>query len=307
MNAIATAKFIYGKGIDILIDLAGHTTNNRLDVFALTPAPIQMTYLGYPGSTGLSSVQYRITDSIADSPNTKQYYSEHLYRMPKCFLLYQSSNTMPTPRQTPKQIIFGSLNKEAKTTIETIAVWRAILHARANTRLMILMKSDTPERRQFYAEQLNVANERLIFVPYLETEAEYQNLFSKIDILLDPFPYSGTTTTCNALDASIPVVTKYHPDYHSHNVSASLLMHSGLPELVAYSDEEYIDIVLRLTDSSSKIDEYKRTVSTKFRQLMEPKAFMEAYENMLIKVHQQNSHDGRKPLSHATICGGLLV
>ena len=121
-------------------------------------------------------------------------------------------------------------------------------------------------------------------MPFLPTEGEYLQIFSKIDVMLDPFPYSGTTTSCKSLDHSIPIVTKYHKDYHSHNVTASLLINSGFPELVAYSDDEYISIVKNLSENPAKVDEYKMMVKKGFDNLMEPKPFMESYENMLRDV-----------------------
>ena len=292
MPTAQIAKFIYEKGIDILVDLAGHTMLNRLEVLALNPAPVQMTYIGYPGSTGLSAIQYRITDTIADHPNTKQFYSERLVYMPRCFLLYDCSTAKPNPRKTPNNnpIILGSLNRESKTSNPVFVVWRHILATCPNTQLLILMKDDTEERRQFYMDKLGVQQDRLIFVGRQPTEADYLRLFSQIDILLDTFPYSGTTTTCKALDASIPVITKYHKDYHAHNVSASLMTNTGFPELVAFSDEEYIAITKWLVENPDQIDEYKRTINNRFVELMEPKRFMTEYEQMLSELYEKSMH-----------------
>jgi predicted O-linked N-acetylglucosamine transferase (SPINDLY family) len=99
--------------------------------------------------------------------------------------------------------------------------------------------------------------------------------------MLDPFPYSGTTTSCKSLDNSIPIVSKYHKDYHSHNVTASLLINCGFPELVAYSNAEYIDIVKKLSEDPDKLDEYKTTIKPKFKELMNPVVFMKQYENLI--------------------------
>jgi protein O-GlcNAc transferase len=287
------SDYIYKLKIDILFDLAGHTTPNRIDVFGLNSAPIQIAYLGYPNTTGLSSIKYRITDNIADPPLSNQIYIEKMYKLPKCFLLYNISNYNKNIHYNHKDvntIILGSLNKENKTSIYVLNVWKQILKECPSVKLLILCKSDIYdeiiERTNYYSKLLNVSTDRLIITPHQKTENEYMNLFTKIDILLDTFPYSGTTTTCNALISSIPVITKYHKDYHAHNVSASLLINSGLKELVAYSDEEYIQIVKSLVENPSKIKEYKNTIQEKFVDLMEPTRFMETYEKTLIKIYE---------------------
>jgi predicted O-linked N-acetylglucosamine transferase (SPINDLY family) len=156
------------------------------------------------------------------------------------------------------------------------------------------MKDDTEERRQFYMDKLGVQQDRLIFVPKQPSEADYLRLFSRIDIVLDPFPYSGTTTTCKALDASIPVITKYHKDYHAHNVSASLLTNLGFNELVAFSDDEYIAITKQLVENPCRIDEYKRTINPKFVEMMEPRRFIGEYENLLSELYEKSMNTVRR-------------
>jgi predicted O-linked N-acetylglucosamine transferase (SPINDLY family) len=289
MKDIDAATLIRSKNIDILIDLSGHSARNALEVFAFNPAPIQMTYLGFPNTTGMSAIKYRITDAVADNIDSIQKYSEQLYRLPKCFLLYKQiyENSTVNPRKTPTDsIIVASLNKETKNTPETLKTWSRMLASCPKIKLMMLLKSDTETRRKFYYDRLNTTSDRIIFVPFLPSEGEYLKIFSKIDVMLDPFPYSGTTTSCKSLDHSIPIVTKYHKDYHSHNVTASLLIHSGFPDLVAYSDDEYISIVKKLSENPAKVDEYKTNIKKGFDNLMEPKQFMESYENMLQDVYQ---------------------
>jgi len=157
-------------------------------------------------------------------------------------------------------------------------------------KLLVLLKSNNSQeisnRTEYYCEKLNVSEDRLIITPWIETESDYNALFEKIDLILDPFPYSGTTTTCKALSNSIPVITKYHKDYHSHNVSASLLINSGFPELVAYTDQEYVEIVKSLVSNPSKIDNYKNTIQGKFLELMNPDEFIQSYEDMLLDMYR---------------------
>lgn len=285
------AKLIYNKQIDILFDLNGHTSNNRLDVFTHHPAPIQISYLGYANTTGLSSINYRLTDGIADHPETTQQFSEQLIRMPECFLLFNPiHNFIIEPKKTNKdRIILGSTHKEAKLNDELFSVWKQILDQCPNTVLFIKLESfdNVTERTEYYIKKINVHPDRIIIRPQLFDNA-YDILYSEFDILLDSFPYSGTTITCNSLFNSLPVVSLYNKNAHAHNVSSSLLKNCGLSELVAYSQKEYIDIVVNLINTPEKIDHYKLTIRKKFLTLMEPKSFMRKYEDVLTKIYNND-------------------
>lgn len=287
MKDQAVAELIYDEKIDILIDLNGYTNNNRIGVFAMNPAPIQITYLGFPNTTGLSCFQYRITDRVTDPIDSKQYYSEKLIRLPKCFLLYESfKQSKPSiPRVTKDIVILGSLNKEGKTNSHVLAAWKTILKECPNTRLLIKLDSvkDSPARLEFYMKHLSVGKDRLILIGKLDDEG-YVKLFKMVDVVLDTFPYSGTTTTCNSLYNSLPVVTMARPDCHAHNVSASLLTNTGLSELITGSMEEYVGLVKSLVMNPAKIDEYKGVISGRFLESMNPARFMLDYEDALLGV-----------------------
>jgi len=285
------AMLINKHSIDILFDLNGHTVNNRLGVFTYHPAPIQIAYLGFPNTTGLKSIQYRITDVVADPATSKQRYTETLLKLPRCFLLYKSINqaTPIVPRITPtNKIIIAAINKENKNSTFALETWKKILKQCPNTNIMIKLETfdNNEERMEFYSERLDTTPERIILINKLQND-DYNKIFSKIDILLDPFPYSGTTTTCNALFNSIPLVSLYNENYHAHNVSCSILMNCGLQDLVAKTEEEYIDIVKYLVNNPWKIDEYKKTIREKFMKLMEPGPFMREYEGVLMDVYKK--------------------
>jgi len=295
------ATLIYNQNIDILIDLNGHTANNRLGLLSMNPAPIQITYMGYPNTTGLKSIKYRITDSIADHPETKQKYSEELIRFPRCFLLYENmteniykTKQMPNPQDTvmnktvdPNNIILGAINKENKNSPFVLKAWSQILQECPNTKLLIKLETfdNNDEREAFYKKHLNVPANRLIIVNKLGNE-DYERVFSRIDILLDTYPYSGTTTTCNALFNSIPVVSLYNKDYHVHNVSSSILTNAGLSELVASSPDNYVEIVKNMVNEPLRIENYKKTIKTQFMKSMNPKPFMRDYEKILIDINE---------------------
>ena len=293
-SAEECATMIRREGIDILFDLDGHVTGNRLDAFSYGPAPVQITYLGYPNSTGMDSMQYRLTDLIADPLDSVQLYSETKLYLPRCFLLFDSvlgSSHLPSPTTAERQVILGAVNKESKNSPETLATWRTILARVEHAKILFKLDSmdNTDERRAHYREVLGIPDERLLTFDYSPRNEDYLAMFQSVDVVLDTFPYSGTTTTCNALYCSLPVVTLYHKDYHSHNVSASLLTNCGYTELIAYSTAEYVDIAVALCNDSSRIDTCKREIRERFVTSMDPVAFMKDYETLLQTIH--NNHD----------------
>jgi predicted O-linked N-acetylglucosamine transferase (SPINDLY family) len=286
--SINAAKMIYDDRIDILFDLNGHTDGSRMDVFALNPAPVQITYMGYPNTTGLKSMHYRLTDNISDHPDTTQLYSEKLVYLPSFFLLFKSIlQTVPVvPRKTDNTIYLGSLNKENKSSPDVIRVWKEIMKNNENTKI-IIKTNGFIDRTEYYKKSLCVTEDRLILLNNSLSNDEYVALFSKIDILLDTFPYSGTTTTCNALYNSVPVVTLYNKDYHSHNVSSSILIHCGFPELVAQTFQEYVDKTTALIKNTAQIDVYKATIHNAFNKYMNASEFMRSYEETLIELYNE--------------------
>lgn len=291
ISSIESAKKIHNLQIDILFDLNGHTGNNRLDIFAHHPAPIQISYLGYANTTGLTSIQYRFTDFIADHPESTQLFSEQLIRMPGCFLLFDPIHhfTVKPKKTVANRIVLASLHKEAKLNHHVFSVWKKILDACPNAVLLIKLESfdNVEEKTQYYTNKINVEKDRIIISPNLY-DNDYETIYANIDILLDSFPYSGTTITCNSLHNSIPVITLYNNDIHAHNVSSSLLINSGLSEFVAYSQNEYIDIVVDLVNRPDKINYYKSIIRNKFISLMNPKTFMQKYEDVLTKIYNND-------------------
>jgi len=285
------ADLINSYSIDILFDLNGHTESSRLDIFSLNPAPIQVSYLGYPNTTGLKAIKYRITDSVADNHETSQIYSETLIRMPRCFLLYNSINqdSPLLPRKTKDVIILGALNNEKKNSKVVLETWRKILQECPTTKLLIKLEAydDLEERREYYINRLNVKRDRLLLI-IKTTNDGYNKLFTMVDILLDTFPYSGTTTTCNALYNSLPVVTLYNKDCHAHNVSSSILKNAGLDELVTNTPEQYIELVKSLSGDVGRINQYKKTIGQRFLDSMNPSDFMKDYEGILMDIYEKH-------------------
>jgi protein O-GlcNAc transferase len=246
----ALTEMIRADKIDILVDLAGHTAGNRLLVFARKPAPIQITYLGYPDTTGLSTVDYRLTDLHADPPGmTDEYYSEKLIRLPRSFLCYRppddASEVSPSPASKNGFITFGSFNNLAKMGQRTIDLWIRILKANPGSRLFIKNNGLTgPETRREFLQQFTSAGidaPRIDLRPKSPTIQQHLRTYSEMDIALDTFPYNGTTTTCEAMWMGVPVVT-LAGKAHASRVGLSLLTNMNLPQLIAETEDDYVRI-----------------------------------------------------------------
>ena len=276
---------IKSHDIDILVDLAGHTNGNCLNVMAKKPAPIQMTYLGYPNTTGMTNVDYRITDKIADPPNTKQKYSEKLIYLPRCFICYNISvdfNSISITYMPKCYITFGVLNKLNKHNKMTFKAWRDILLNVPNSILLIKrdMKSAFDIRVK-YLKKIGVQSERIKVIDYVPTQLDYYNMYNDIDVCLDTFPYSGTTTSCDTLLMSTPIITYAIPDRHVSNVSKSLLCNMGYPELVAGNFDEYVDLAVKLANDRDRIVSYKQSIRGRFIELMNPIKFANEFDELM--------------------------
>jgi protein O-GlcNAc transferase len=251
------------EGIDILIDLTGHTPGNRLLVFARRPAPLQMTWNGYPNTSGMQAMDYRITDALCDPPGTTEpLHSERLLRLPGPFMSWQAPKDMPLSkaarhRRTP---LFGSFNACYKLSATTLALWARILTALPHARLLLAaVPAGVAEQRVRVAFQTaGVDPARLDFRPRVTHEA-FLELHKEIDIALDPFPYHGTTTTCFSLWMGVPVVTLAGATCVSR-VGVSLLTHCGLSWLVARDQEQYVRIACELAHAGDRLDELHATL-----------------------------------------------
>jgi predicted O-linked N-acetylglucosamine transferase (SPINDLY family) len=264
----ALAERIRADCIDILVDLAGHTAFNRLDVFTSKPAPVQVTWLGYPNTTGLRAIDYRLVDNVTDPPGAADtFVSEKLLRLPGAFLCYGGPIDAPAPSAPPclktGGITFGSFNNPAKLSPPTLDVWAQLLTRLPDARLLLKGKPFADEATcAYFVRRLNergVAPERVRLVGWLPDSAAHLALYEEIDIALDPFPYNGTTTTCEALWMGVPVVT-LRGERHSARVGASLLEHAGLADFVAGSADDYIRIAMALAANPAGLHDLRRTL-----------------------------------------------
>lgn len=244
----AAAALIRADHLDLLIDLAGHSARHRLSVFARRPAPVQATWIGYPNTTGLDAIDYRITDAVSDpAGQTEAWHTEKLVRLPANFSCYRPDDDAPSvndlPAAAPGAVTFGCFNQFAKVTPEVISLWARLLGELPESRLLLKSRGlgDPGVVAQVQAAfaAAGVGSSRLILNGDELSVADHLGLYHGVDIALDPFPYNGTTTTCEALWMGVPVVTLAGRT-HVARVGASLLTHAGLPGWIAATPGDYV-------------------------------------------------------------------
>jgi protein O-GlcNAc transferase len=266
--------------IDILVDLSGHTAGNRLCVFARKPAPVQVSYLGYPGTTGLSEIDYCLTDSLTDPPGeAESLYNETPLRLPVCNWCFSAPDDAPRvgplPAEADGSVHFGTFNNLAKASPVIMDLWAAILIAIPSSRLIIkshgLGEKSVRERIQQCFASRGVDPGRLDLRGHEPNDVSHLDAYNQMDIALDTFPYHGTTTTCEALWMGVPVVSLAGRT-HVSRVGVSLLSCVGLPELIARTPDQYIEIAANLATDLSRLAELRRTL----RPRMQASGLMDA-------------------------------
>ncbi len=288
------ARMIRADGVDILVELAGHTPNHRLLVTARKPAPVQVTWLGYPNTTGLRTIDYRLSDALADPPGmTDHLHSERLWRLPGGFSCWRppvaAPEAGPLPASARGRITFGSFNYLGKITPRVVEVWAEILRRVAGSRLMLkcsgLEDRELRERTAARFRRWGVSAERLELLSLVPDEAGHYGLYRQLDIALDPFPYNGTTTTCDALWMGVPVVTLAGRT-HAARVGVTLLAQAGLEELIASDEEGYVRTAVELAGDLERLGSLRQQLRERLRRsaLLDAAGFTrrleEAYRQM---------------------------
>jgi predicted O-linked N-acetylglucosamine transferase (SPINDLY family) len=251
MDAAAVAELIRSDGIDILIDLIGHTSGNRLLVFARKPAPLQVSYLGYLYTTGMPAIGFGITDAHVDPPGVADtYHEERLLRLPHSLWCFHPSASMPEPGALPAlargHVTFGSFNHLAKVNEDVRVLWARLLQSVPGSRLLMVGAPAGENRDDLRATfaRAGIAAERLEIHGMLDY-AQYLDMYRETDIALDTFPYNGGTTTCDSLWMGVPVIT-LAGDYGQARAGVSLLSTVGLRALIAQTPEDYLAIARAL-------------------------------------------------------------
>jgi len=258
------AERIRDDGIDILIDLSGHTELNRLPLFARKPAPIQAIWIGYLDSSGLTAMDYRITDAWMDPPGmSERYHTETLVRLPGC-MAYQSEPNTPEinalPALTANSFVFASLNRMDKINLAVVKLWSRILGALPHARLMLcdVVEGAIKQRLIGMFKQCGISAERLILQPRLAI-GEYLAVHHQIDVGLDPFPYPGTTTTVHSLWMGVPVITLAGNNASSRS-GVSMMSRVDLPGFVCQSEDEYLQCAIRWAQDLPGLDHIRQSL-----------------------------------------------
>ena len=243
---------IEADGIDILIDLAGHTSNSRVFMFGLGPAPVQMTYLGYPTISGVPANNFRITDPVIDPGDLPALASERPLCLPRTMFCYrpdESPAIAKPPVLNRGHITFGSFNNIAKVTDHTLDLWARAMNAVPLSRLLLKSSSmaqpSNRENIERFMAARGVESHRLSLQPWIAAKSSHLDLYNEVDIALDPYPYNGATTTCEALWMGVPVVTRRGLT-HTSRMGASILGAIGKPEWVTDNDTDYVAALARL-------------------------------------------------------------
>jgi protein O-GlcNAc transferase len=268
MSDDAMARLIREHQVDILVDLAGHSARNRLRVFARKPAPVQVTYLGYPATTGLSAMDYRITDSHADPVgNSESRYVEHLIRLPDSLWCYRPPADMPEPTPLPAlshgYVTYGSFNNFNKIDLPTVDLWAALLREQPGARMMFVTVPEGVLREQLQRRFVDrgVDAGRLSFYGKLPL-AEYHRKILEADIALDPVIVNGGTTTCESLWLGAPVLSLTGERFLSR-AGLSLLKTAGLPELACATAEDYLQTAAKLAHNLPQLAEIRSGLRAK--------------------------------------------
>ena len=266
LNDQQLAQRISQDGIDILVDLALHTIHNRMLVFARKPAPIQITWAGYPGTTGLETMDYRLSDPYLDplAENRDAFYSETTVRLPNCFWVFDAGSPAPAVGELPASgngyLTFGCLSNFSKITDDTLrSRWAPVLRRVPGSRLLVLAPRGSARRALAENDAFRgIDPDRIQFVDR-RPRIDYLGTYNQIDICLDTYPYNGHMTTLDALWMGAPMVTMAGQTPFSRG-GASILANVGLSELVARDSEAFIDIAVSLAVNLPRLAEIRSTL-----------------------------------------------
>jgi predicted O-linked N-acetylglucosamine transferase (SPINDLY family) len=288
MSDEALDAAIRAQCIDVLVELSGHTSAGRLQALARKPAPVIVTAIGYPSTTGHPAIDARIVDSTTDPHGSDTLATERLVRLDPCFLCFTPPTGAPEPAlpDAGEPITFGSFNLAAKISPGCLGLWSAVLAATPNSRLLVKSRSVVSESmRQRLLEMLaagGIDATRIETVGYTRSVEDHLKLYSRVHVALDTMPYNGTTTTCEALWMGVPVVARLG-NRHAARVSASLVGAAGFPELVARSDEDFVRIASTLASDRSRLGTFRASARATLAAspLLDERAYAERFHAAL--------------------------
>ena len=286
------AERIRDDRIDVLVDLALHTSHNRMLVFARKPAPVQVTMLGLPATTGLATIDYRMTDPYLDPAGSNDAdYTEQSIRLPHCFWIFQPPDEAPPvgalPAETTGTVTFGCLNQFAKVSRAALQLWVKILQSVPGARLVIQSEAGSHQAAvRALFEQGGIAGDRVEFVART-SRAEYFGRFHNIDLGLDPFPYNGHNSTIEALWMGVPVITLAGRTCVGRG-GVSILSNLGLHELIAQTPDQYVNIAVACARDRPRLAALRRSLRQQMTAspLLDAKQYAGAVEDAFRKMWQ---------------------
>ena len=302
----ALAQQIRDDSIDILVDLSMHMADGRPLLFARKPAPVQVAWLAYPGTTGLEAIDYRLTDPRLDPPGTDHHYSERSLRLPDAFWCYDPLIGIPAvnalPALTDAPFTFGCLNNLCKLTDRTLAMWAAVLREVQPSRLLMMAPSGAAHQRLVQRMELQgIDIRRVVFVPR-QSRLDYLHTYHQIDLGLDTFPYNGHTTSLDSLWMGVPVVTRVGNTCVGRG-GLSQLYQLGLTELAGDSDEAFVRIAVELAKDLPRLAQLRQSLRLRMEQspLMDGQRFARHIEDAYRFMWQEwcryppSNHDAAIP------------
>lgn len=259
-----TDAAIRAEGLDVVIELSGLTQGQRLSGLAKRPAPVQMTYLGYPATTGCAFMDFRLVDAMTDPVGSEGHCVEALARIESCFLCYTPPSTRPGARQPADQPVnFGCFGALQKYSDRLLTLWAQVLTALPDSGLVLksggFEEEAVCDRILKRLGELGVEEDRIQLIGRIENAADHLDLYNTIDIALDTYPYHGTTTTCEALAMGVPTVTLVGPS-HASRVGLSLLNAVGLADLAAEDDAAFVRTAVALANDRQRLTRLHETL-----------------------------------------------
>jgi protein O-GlcNAc transferase len=306
----ALIQQIQADRIDILVDLSGLTEFNRLAVLARRAAPVQVSYLGYPNSTGMPTMDYRITDAETDPhPLADSLHSERLLRLPDAQWCFRPFGAIEAPGPLPARkagfVTFGSFNSLTKVSDTLFACWKQILANSTTSRLRLTRVRSATRATEIIAgfEKDGIARERIECVPY-RSDVPHGRQYAGVDIALDHYPYNGVTTTCETLYAGVPVVSM-HGRHCVSRSGLSILRSVGLGELVASTPDQYTRIALDLAGNLPRLEQLRAELRGRFERspLRDEKRFAANFEELLRMAWRLHRNLRARPANTVAVAG----
>jgi protein O-GlcNAc transferase len=300
MDDFQAAKLVNSLGIDILIDCTGHMAANRLGIFVMKPAPVQFSGFGYPCTTGLEQIDYRIADEITEPDSDTRIYSEHLIKLKSGFCSFappcDAPDIGPLPANSTGYITFGSTHTLARLNQKVIELWAKVIVSVENSRLLIFRNVLSPSiisKLKGTFKIYGIEEERIQFSSDVPRQGHLQ-VYNSIDITLDTFPWSGHTTACESMWMGVPVIT-LKGDRHAGRMVSSVLSMAGFDEFICETPRQYVNTACNLASDINHLQEVRKTIREKMvtSRLCDSESFCLEISGIFRNVFENRQKDVR--------------